>query len=312
MQRRTHRIHHLIVFPLELPRSGESLQIKAYNVNLLELPYKPVIRNFFGNIGKILMENRILRPLSNKKSSVCLISWISIGLAFSGIGLASAQDAPSVAPDPAGYSPYPEQSFPNQVFFGDTHLHTTYSWDAGMVFNTLTPADAYRFAKGETVVSSTGVPARLQRPLDWLVVSDHSDGLGIAPLLARADPALLEDPLGAELHAFTSLNSIEGAQGAYNLWLGRTYDGTNHLAKDPNVPKVPWEEIIDAAETANTPGSFTAFIGYEWSSAPGGNNLHRVVVYRDGKEQANTISRQVQERTCLVFSLHHKELNHGH
>lgn len=157
-----------------------------------------------------------------------------------------------------------------------------------MVFNTLTPSDAYNFAQGKTVVSSTGIPARLQRPLDWLVVSDHSDGLGIAPLLARADPELLQDPLGAELYAFTSLNTIDGAQSAYNLWLGRTYEGTNHLGKDPNVPKVPWEESVDAAEAANVPGVFTAFIGYEWSSAENGNNLHRVVVYRDGKEKANT------------------------
>lgn len=199
-----------------------------------------------------------------------------------------AQDAPNVAPDRAEYSPYPEQSFPNQVFFGDTHLHTSYSWDAGLVFNKLSPADAYKFAKGETVVASTGIPARLQRPLDWLVVSDHSDGLGIAPLLTRADPTLLEDPLGAELYELVSQKTIESTQAAYNLWLGRAYEGTNHLASDQNVPKVPWEEIIDAAEEAYVPGHFTAFIGYEWSSAPDGNNLHRVVVYRDGKEEANT------------------------
>ena len=198
-----------------------------------------------------------------------------------------SSDAPSVAPAD-GYSPYPAQDFPNQVFFGDTHLHTSYSWDAGMVGNTLGPEDAYNFAKGAAVTSSTGVPARLQRPLDFLVVSDHSDGLGIAPLLARSDETLLADPLGAELYALTSLGTIEGATEAYNVWLGRSIDGTNHLASDQNVPKAPWEEIVDAAEAANTPGSFTAFIGYEWSSAPNGNNLHRVVVYRDGKEEANT------------------------
>ncbi len=157
-----------------------------------------------------------------------------------------------------------------------------------MVFNKLSPADAYKFAKGETVVASTGIPAKLQRPLDWLVVSDHSDGLGIAPLLTRSDPTLLEDPLGAELYELVSQKTIESTQAAYNLWLGRAYEGTNHLASDQNAPKIPWEEIIDAAEEANVPGSFTAFIGYEWSSAPDGNNLHRVVVYRDGKEEANT------------------------
>ena len=213
---------------------------------------------------------------------------MSVGLIVGAAGVASSQDAPGTAPDRSGYSPYPEEDFPNQVLFGDTHLHTSYSWDAGMVFNTLTPADAYRFAKGETVTSGTGILARLQRPLDWLVVSDHSDGLGVAPLLAHADPKLLEDPLGAELYALTSQQTVETSQAAYNLWLARWLEGTNNLGSDQEIPIVPWEEIIDAAEAANAPGSFTAFIGYEWSSAPDGNNLHRVVVYRDGKETANT------------------------
>ncbi len=204
------------------------------------------------------------------------------------VSMSAAQDAPNVAPDRAGYSPYPQQDFPDQVLFGDTHLLTAYSWDAGMVFNTLTPADAYRFAKGETVTSGTGIPARLQRPLDWLVVSDHSDGLGVAPLLARADPALLADPFGAELYALTSQQTVESSQAAYNLWLGRSQEGTNNLDSDQEIPKIPWEEMIDAAEAANAPGSFTALIGYEWSSAPNGNNLHRVVVYRDGKDEANS------------------------
>lgn len=201
---------------------------------------------------------------------------------------APGADAPNVAPAREGYSPYPQQEFPNRVFFGDTHLHTSYSWDAGMVFNTLSPTDAYNFAKGQTVTSGTGLPAKLQRPLDWLVVSDHSDGLGIAPLLARADEALLADEFGAELYDLTSQGTIESTQAAYNLWLSRTYDGTNHLASDPNVIETPWNEIVDAAEKANAPGSFTAFIGYEWSSAPDGNNLHRVVVYRDGAEEAKS------------------------
>jgi hypothetical protein len=91
-----------------------------------------------------------------------------------------AQDAPPPQQiDKSKYSPYPEQNFPNQVFFGDTHLHTSYSTDAGMIGNTLGPEDAYRFARGETVTSSTGVPARLNRPLDFLVVSDHAENLGV-------------------------------------------------------------------------------------------------------------------------------------
>ena len=89
---------------------------------------------------------------------------------------ASAQeDVPGTQPGNRSYSPYPEQTFPNQVFFGDTHVHTTYSADAGMVGNTLGPDAAYRFAKGEVVTSSTGLKTRLARPLDFLVVTDHAE-----------------------------------------------------------------------------------------------------------------------------------------
>ena len=110
---------------------------------------------------------------------------------------ADFSDAPPPAEiDKIRYSPYPEQNYPNRVFFGDTHLHTSYSTDAGMVGCTLGPEDAYRFAMGETVVSSTGVPARLHRPLDFLVVSDHAENLGLAPAIAESNPKLLENKWG--------------------------------------------------------------------------------------------------------------------
>jgi len=88
------------------------------------------------------------------------------------------EDAPGAQPKKSGYSPYPEVTYPNRVYFGDTHLHTTYSADAGMIGNTLGPEEAYRFAKGQMVKSSTGVQARLARPLDFLVVADHAENLG--------------------------------------------------------------------------------------------------------------------------------------
>src|SRR6185369_10275541 len=80
----------------------------------------------------------------------------------------------------AEYSPYLDQGYPDRVYFGDTHLHTSYSTDAGMVGNRLGPEEAYRFARGEEVTSSTGLRARLQRPLDFLVVSDHAENLGLS------------------------------------------------------------------------------------------------------------------------------------
>ena len=89
------------------------------------------------------------------------------------------------------YSPYAKRSFPEWPLWGDSHLHTTLSMDAGMFGNRLSPSDAYRFARGEEVVSSTGQAVRLSRPLDWLVVSDHSDGMGLSSDVIAGKPELL-------------------------------------------------------------------------------------------------------------------------
>ena len=113
-------------------------------------------------------------------------------LAFLGLFLAApsyAQELVNMAPDPdAEYSPYLQEDYPNQVFFGDTHLHTAYSADAGLVGATTTPDDAYRFAKGETVTSSNGIRARLSRPLDFLVVADHAENMGLTIALGEDSP----------------------------------------------------------------------------------------------------------------------------
>ena len=89
------------------------------------------------------------------------------------------------------YSPYAKRNFPEQPFWGDSHLHTRLSMDAGLFGNRLSPRDAYRFARGEEVVSSTGQDLRLSRPLDWLVIADHSDGMGMVSDIASGKPALL-------------------------------------------------------------------------------------------------------------------------
>ncbi len=215
---------------------------------------------------------------------ISAVSAIAIGSAVS----AQEFDVPLPKPGDRAYSPYPSQDYPNQVLFGDTHLHTSYSVDAGMIGNTLGPDEAYLFAKGGTVTSSMGVETRLVRPLDWLVVSDHAEALGVTPMIERSDPLVLEDPLGKELHDLVKQGTAEAAGEAFNLFSVTKQQGTNTLASNPDFPIVPWEEIIDAAEAANDPGQFTAFIGFEWTSAPNGNNMHRVVVYRDGKDVANT------------------------
>src|SRR5208337_2321605 len=115
----------------------------------------------------------------------------------------AAQDVPPTQEELKGieqkkpdYSPYPDQHFPNRVFWGDTHCHTRLSFDDGLMGTNLGPEEAYRFARGEEVVSNSGQRARLSRPLDFLVVSDHAEYLGLADLLNNADPDLLATEVG--------------------------------------------------------------------------------------------------------------------
>jgi hypothetical protein len=197
------------------------------------------------------------------------------------------QDAPGPVDRQVNYSPYPKQTFPNRVFFGDTHLHTSYSTDAGMIGAVLGPEEAYRFARGEEVKSNHGLPVKLQRPLDFLVVSDHAENLGLASLIAESNPELLKSPWGRKIHDL--VKEGKGAE-AYNLW------GSEVMAKrDPlkdlgeGFQASVWQRITAAAEKYNDPGRFTALIGFEWTSSPNGNNLHRNVIFRDGKERADRI-----------------------
>ncbi len=195
-------------------------------------------------------------------------------------------EVPDFVPGDREYSPYPEQDFPNQVYFGDCHVHTSFSPDAGMIGNKLGPDDAYRFAKGETLTSSMGLKVRLNRPLDWMAVTDHAEGLGFAPLIVESSPKVLDTEFGRKLHALFQEGTAEAAGQAWNLWAGSKFEQKNPYADNQEFAKEPWERIIDAAEAATVPGSFTALIGFEWSSTPGGKNLHRVVLYRDGAEVA--------------------------
>jgi hypothetical protein len=181
------------------------------------------------------------------------------------------------------YSPFVNTSYPDRVFWGDTHLHTSYSWDAGLVGNTLGPDEAYRFAKGEQVIASSGQPVKLVRPLDWLVVADHAESMGAAVLIERSDPAILKSEIGRKTHNLYKKGDI---YAAFETWGFEAIVKGNDPLSDPGLANSIWEEMLKYSETHNQPGHFTAFIGYEWSASPAGNNLHRVLVYRDDKDKA--------------------------
>ena len=202
---------------------------------------------------------------------------------------ALAQDAPPPSDKEIQYSPYPEEDYPNRVFFGDTHLHTSYSTDAGMIGNTLGPEEAYRFALGETVTSSTGVEARLNRPLDFLVISDHAENLGLAPAIADSNPELLKSEWGRMQHDLVRQGGRDGAIKAYDNWMAVMGQRKDPLKEMSALAETMWQKQTAAAEKYNQPGRFTALIGYEWTSNPDGNNLHRNVIFRDGKDKADQV-----------------------
>jgi hypothetical protein len=216
------------------------------------------------------------------RRGACLIGVLA---AWHGAAFADTINAkPSRTLDGAPYSLPTQHTMPQRVLWGDMHLHTDSSFDAGLFGTRLGPEDAFRFARGEEVVSTTGVPAKLRRPLDFLVVSDHSDYMGLPHALRDGTPELLADPTGKEWYE------------AYHEHGERGFKMFAHLIKDltsgkpslhaPKMQRSAWERAVAAAEKYNEPGRFTAFIGFEWTSQPGGNNLHRIVVFRDGADRA--------------------------
>ena len=222
-------------------------------------------------------------------------------LSLSFAGAAAAQlpmppDAERVLSDEyegTSYSPYAARELGDgesafRLLWGDTHLHTAMSMDAGAFGNRLGIEEAYRFARGEEVVATTGMPVRLSRPYDWLVVSDHSDNMGFFPDLFAGKENILADPKGKDW--YDRIQAGEGvgvaielvklfSQGQFPKGLAYTPDSAAYAAA--------WKKTIDTAEAFNDPGNFTAFIGFEWTSLVKGNNLHRVVIYKDDAAKAS-------------------------
>jgi len=212
------------------------------------------------------------------------------------VGPALAQDVNpgEVLERPTIYSPYVERTASDAnlaegVYWGDTHLHTSYSTDAGMLGNTLGPEEAYRFARGEEVRSAAGLRVRLIRPLDFLVVADHAENLGLAPMIAESNSELLKNEWGRMIHDMVKAGD---GRGAFQQWLADAVTVARDPIDNPRMTRTVWDREIAFAEQYNEPGRFTALIGFEWSSiatqeTPG--NLHRVVIFKDGGDKASQV-----------------------
>jgi hypothetical protein len=192
------------------------------------------------------------------------------------------------------YSPYAQRSFPSKVYWGETHLHTGLSLDAGLFGNILGHEDAYRFARGEEIKSSSGLPVKLGRPLDWLVITDHSDMMGIATDIQRGAPNILAIPKGKEWHEGFKKGGDAAGKAAFDLITHfAQMKLPEKLVKDyspgSSVYNKLWDKITKTADRFNEPGRFTALIGFEWTSVPKGYNLHRNVILRDDGNRARQV-----------------------
>ena len=228
------------------------------------------------------MKNRNL-----KKTTLALVAIALVVLCGPALGQERTPDKEQRVERPEPYSPYVDQHVPQRVFFGDTHFHSSLSVDSGLLGNKLGLSQALRFARGEEVVTNTGQRAKLIRPLDFLVLSDHAEYLGIADLLNEGNPELLATDIGRKWYE----TMREGGDAAWQLAIGLGKDfakGTPQF-RDAKIERNVWERVVDTASEYNDPGTFTAFNGYEYTSFPGGNNLHRVVLFRDGPDRVKQI-----------------------
>jgi hypothetical protein len=227
------------------------------------------------------------------RTSLILLFLPGLALAQHDAGVPQLENIESLYPGKA-YSPWAERSFPSQVYWGETHLHTGLSLDAGLFGNTTGHDLAYRLARGEEVTSSTGQPVKLSRPLDWLVITDHSDMMGIATDIQRGAPNILANAKGKEWAEGFAKGGQAAAEAAFDL-IGNFSQGTipeellEQYSPGSTIYNGVWEKIIKTADSYNEPGRFTALIGFEWTSIPKGMNLHRNVILRDDSYRAGQV-----------------------
>ena len=179
-----------------------------------------------------------------------------------------------------------------KLLWGDTHLHTSNSIDAFGFGVKLGPEEALRFARGEEVKSTWGLKAKLERPLDFLVIADHSGGLGATRALYDAPRFMIKDKTLLRWHDMMH-EGEDGMQRVTAELINMAGEGklTELFPREQsrkNTMKI-WQSHTAIVERYNEPGKFTAFMGFEYTLMPNGDNLHRVVMFRDGKPRADQV-----------------------
>ena len=185
------------------------------------------------------------------------------------------------------YSPYAGRNFPTKVLWGDTHLHTAISVDAGTV-NRIGQEDAFRFARGEEITTTHGLRAKLSRPLDWLVISDHAEMYGLMPQLLSGDPEILSTEMGRRWYDMLMSGDNNKAFAAA-MEIVESLSHKDAPIKNEKAVRNAWEAYTALADRYNEPGRFSAIIGFEYTTM-GGYNLHRNVLFRGDASEANRMT----------------------
>ncbi|MFN0056642.1 MAG: DUF3604 domain-containing protein [Planctomycetales bacterium] len=182
------------------------------------------------------------------------------------------------------FSPYAGHSYPTKVLWGDTHLHTAISVDAGTMCR-LGQEDAFRFARGEEVTTTGGLRAKLSRPLDFIVVADHAEMYGLMPQLLSGDPDILATEPGRRWYDMIQTGNKDTIFAAA-MEIVTSLQKPDPPFRSDKVVRAAWQTYTALADRYNEPGRFTALIGYEYTTR-GGFNLHRNVIFRGDASVAN-------------------------
>ncbi|MEM9063582.1 MAG: DUF3604 domain-containing protein [Pseudomonadota bacterium] len=191
--------------------------------------------------------------------------------------------------DTGNYSPYAGRNYPTRPLWGDTHLHTSASLDAFGFGDKLDADAAYRFALGEEIRTSSGQRVRLSRPLDWLAIADHSEFSGIGVALYEGNPRVIVDDQTRRWNQMMQRGGKDSIQAVIELVTAMGKGEAPPVFFDKDLGRSLWQDHLKTVEQYNDPGAFTAFAAYEWSSMPKGDNMHRVVIFRDGADRVGRI-----------------------
>ena len=196
---------------------------------------------------------------------------------------------PAEATPPSPAASGTSAAYPARPLWGDTHVHTSRSYDAFAYGTMLTTDDAIRFARGEAVTLTNGFEARLSRPLDFLAVADHAEGFGLMEAVEAGAEALVVDPQVAAWSATMQEGRAGRVEAGSAIVDTYTYGTTPGVLADPALvtPLIAdsWQDHVQRMDAAYAPGAFTTLHGYEFTPTPDGDNLHRVVLFRDGGER---------------------------